>query len=63
VENSPEDAGKEWIQCDKCKKWSHVECSNVSGEQVADASFRFYCAACQIFFPNIENRNDKEQST
>ena len=34
-----EDNGGNWLQCDSCHKWSHMECHNLSEGAAKDSNF------------------------
>ena len=40
-----EDSGGNWLQCDSCHKWSHMECHNLSEGAAKDMKFK--CHICE----------------
>ena len=46
-----EDNGGNWLQCDSCHKWSHMECHNLSEGAAKDMKFK-----CHIYEPRNSRR-------
>lgn len=43
--------GQDWVQCDECNRWNHVECAvgalGISREELDCEDIEYYCKACK----------------
>lgn len=50
--NSEVTDGKEWVVCDQCEKWNHVDCVIHEStdpkikEKLADDGYKYFCLTC-----------------
>ena len=50
--NSDVTDGKEWLQCDSCYKWNHLDCEHIMNNNpeiydlAKDDEFKYYCVTC-----------------
>ena len=52
--------GREWVECDKCLKWNHIDCEKEAnpedGDLIQTEGFKYYCPTCS-------KSNNKKPST
>lgn len=52
--------GREWLCCDKCEKWNHIDCEISASKRpnlkdlLEDKEFKYYCITCN---KNRKNNN------
>ena len=64
---SAETDGKNWVECDCCEKWVHIECEIENGfkdlnQQLERADFQYFCLSCRNKKQNLSPKQNENSA-